>query len=73
MDGVRYNQGLFVDHAQVKIPCTQIDSAVELHQRWPPFFNRKVGKANAFYVVAFGPPLLIIKSLDRAREACFEA
>jgi hypothetical protein len=53
---------LFVDYTHVTISCTQVDSAVELHQRWPPFW-RKVGKANAVYFVRFRPPLLIIKSL----------
>src|SRR5437879_1644730 len=61
---------LFVDHTHVTIPCTQIDSAVELHQRWPPFW-RKVGKANVVYFVRFWPPLLIINSLDASGGSVF--
>ena len=60
---LHYYLKLFVDPIHVTICCTQIDSAVELHQRRPPFW-RKVGKANAVYFVRFRPPLLIIKSLD---------
>ena len=61
---------LLVDYTHVTISCTQIDSAVELHQRWPPFW-RKVGKANAVYFVRFRPPLLIIKSLDARLDGVF--
>ena len=43
-----------VDHTQVTISCTQIDSAVELHRRWPPFFVERLVKQTQFIRFAFG-------------------
>ena len=62
---------LFVDHTHVTIPCTQIDSAVELHQRWPPFLVERLVKQTQFTAFAFRPPLLIIKSLDASGGSVF--
>src|SRR5438128_3767049 len=45
---------LLVDYTHVTISCTQIDSAVELHQRWPPFLVERLVKQTQLTSFAFG-------------------
>jgi hypothetical protein len=45
---------LLVDHTDVTISCTQIDSAVELHQKRPPFLVERLVKQTQFSSFAFG-------------------
>src|SRR5439155_18232228 len=60
-----------VDHTQVTISCTQIDSAVELHQRWPPFLVERLVKQNAVYPRSLSAASIDYQIVGRERRERF--